>query len=313
MRGKILAILLVVIYFVLMTADLVRATDILVTSTVNVSARVGPEEEAATSSPSSTSTSSGGGGGGAILPAVATQLVISGTAYPLAKITLLKNGLVQQIAYADLTAKFNIGLNNLEAGWFNLLLYAHDSDGNQSASYSVPVYVTYGAITTVNGVVIAPTLRLDRLRVSQGEIVNVSGQTAASATVMISVKGLINRDVTVQADQAGWYYHKLGTDGMPLGSYSLFARSTYKNINSPESLAASLVITARDETLPLPDKPVACQIRADFNSDCKINLVDFSILAYWYKRPNVPARLDLQKNGVIDLADFSVMAYYWTG
>jgi hypothetical protein len=312
MRGKVLAILLVVIYFVLMTADLVRATDILVTSTVNVSARVGPEEESATSSPSSTSTSSGGGGG-AILPVLGTQLVISGTAYPLAKITLLKNALVQQVAYADLEAKFAINLNNLEAGWFNLVLYAHDSDGNQSASYSLPVYVTYGAITTVNGVVIAPTLRLDRLRVQQGELVNISGQTAPSASLRISVKTVINRDLTLQADQGGWYYYKLATDNLAIGNYLLLARSDYKNISSPESLAASLFLTARDETLPLPDKPVACQIRADFNSDCKINLVDFSILAYWYKRPNVPARLDLQKNGVIDLADFSVMAYYWTG
>jgi len=311
MRRKVWAILLMVIYCVVMMPALAQATDILVTSTVTVSATVPGEVEETPTSTTTTSTSSGGGGG-AILPAVATQLVINGVAYPLARVTLLKNGVVNQIVYADLEAKFNINLSGLEAGWFNLALIASDSDGNQSATLSLPVYVTYGAITTVNGLLLAPTLRLDRLRVLAAESVNVSGQTAPLATLRISVKAATNNELTVQADQRGWYYYKVETRNWALGNYLFSAKSNYKNLNSPESTAVSLMVTTRDE-VALPERPTACQIRADFNSDCKINLVDFSILAYWYKRPNVPARLDLQKNGVIDLADFSIMAYYWTG
>jgi hypothetical protein len=41
--------------------------------------------------------------------------------------------------------------------------------------------------------------------------------------------------------------------------------------------------------------------------------VDFSVVAYWYKRTGPPANVDLNKDGRVDLIDFSIMAYNWTG
>jgi photosystem II stability/assembly factor-like uncharacterized protein len=52
--------------------------------------------------------------------------------------------------------------------------------------------------------------------------------------------------------------------------------------------------------------------RVDFNNDRRVNLVDFSILAYWYKRPSPPKHLDLNNDGKIDLVEFSTLIYYWT-
>jgi hypothetical protein len=58
--------------------------------------------------------------------------------------------------------------------------------------------------------------------------------------------------------------------------------------------------------------------KADLNCDGRVNLVDFSIAAYWYKRPLNDAFKAIEKDrlngdGKIDLIDFSIMAYYWTG
>ena len=53
--------------------------------------------------------------------------------------------------------------------------------------------------------------------------------------------------------------------------------------------------------------------KGDLNNDKKVNLVDFSIEAYWYKKKNPPANVDLNHDGKVDLIDFSIMAYYWTG
>jgi len=54
--------------------------------------------------------------------------------------------------------------------------------------------------------------------------------------------------------------------------------------------------------------------KGDLNSDGKVNLVDFSIAAYWYGRVFLPAAKasDLNSDGKVDLADFSIMAYYWS-
>ena len=61
------------------------------------------------------------------------------------------------------------------------------------------------------------------------------------------------------------------------------------------------------------DLPVKTALKGDLNDDKRVNLVDFSIMAYWYKRPSPLTTVDLNNDGEIDLVDFSIMAYYWTG
>lgn len=56
--------------------------------------------------------------------------------------------------------------------------------------------------------------------------------------------------------------------------------------------------------------------RYDLNCDGRINLVDFSILAYWWKRPltaEAKRRIDFNGDGKVSLVDFSILAYHWTG
>ena len=52
---------------------------------------------------------------------------------------------------------------------------------------------------------------------------------------------------------------------------------------------------------------------SDFSGDGSIDLVDFSMLLFWFEREDVPAAIDCNGDGKADLIDFSIMAYYWTG
>lgn len=65
----------------------------------------------------------------------------------------------------------------------------------------------------------------------------------------------------------------------------------------------------------VPPTGSVCSKKGDFNNDTKVNIADFSILAYWYKRPLTPVAIrqciDLNNDGKITLADFSILAYYW--
>lgn len=66
-------------------------------------------------------------------------------------------------------------------------------------------------------------------------------------------------------------------------------------------------------TLPKPEqRPDKCtEVVADLNCDTKVNLIDFSIMIYWYEK-TPPDEVDLYKDGKINISDFSIMAYYWT-
>lgn len=52
---------------------------------------------------------------------------------------------------------------------------------------------------------------------------------------------------------------------------------------------------------------------ADLNCDERVDLIDLSILEYWYRSGKYSVGKDLNNDKKIDLGDFSVMAYYWTG
>lgn len=50
---------------------------------------------------------------------------------------------------------------------------------------------------------------------------------------------------------------------------------------------------------------------ADVNSDGKVNLLDFSALLAWYRKPNPPEIYDLNRDGVVNLRDVSIMIFNW--
>ncbi len=54
-------------------------------------------------------------------------------------------------------------------------------------------------------------------------------------------------------------------------------------------------------------------VNSDLNQDGYVNIVDFSILAFWYKKVGPPAYVDLNSDGMVTITDFSIMAFYWTG
>ena len=71
-------------------------------------------------------------------------------------------------------------------------------------------------------------------------------------------------------------------------------------------------------TLP-KEKPLSPEVvtailkHCDFNGDGRCDIVDFSILLYYYGRTgSAIARYDLSNNGRVDFYDVSVIMYYWS-
>ena len=89
-------------------------------------------------------------------------------------------------------------------------------------------------------------------------------------------------------------------------------QKTILNSNMENILIEKPILNPNIENILIENKD-KCNIRADLSKDCKINLVDFSMLAFWYKKPNPKAEVDLNKDGIVNLVDFSIMAYNWTG
>jgi len=253
----------------------------------------------------------GGGGGGGTTPVPITSVVFSGRAYPKSAVTLLKDAQVAATTIAGPDANFSVRISSLAGGNYIFSLYTEDSQGIRSSLLSFPVSVTSGATTNISGIFIAPTISVDKSEVKRGDNIVIFGQSAPASEITISVASE-ETFVKTNADNGGVYLYNFDTAILETGQHLTHSKSALNGEISSTSQTISFLVG---------DKSTAKQptfLKGDLNDDNKVNLIDFSIAAYWYKRTISTEFANKEKerlngDGKIDLVDFSIMAYYWTG
>lgn len=256
--------------------------------------------------------SGGGGGGSFVLPPV-TSVIFSGRAYPQSAVTLLKDAQIAATTIAGADANFQISISGLSGGNYIFAIYSEDNKGIRSALLTFPVSVTSGATTKVTGIFIAPTIAVDKSEVKRGDNIAIFGQSVPEGEVTIAVNSEEEFFVKTTADDGGVYLYNFDTVVLEMGEHFTKSKAALNGEISPFSKAVSFAVGTK--TVEKDD--TGCG-RADLNCDRKVNLVDFSIAAYWYKRPisadfAAKEKERLNGDGKINLVDFSIMAYYWTG
>jgi hypothetical protein len=253
----------------------------------------------------------GGGGGGYIPPPPETRVIFSGRAYPKSAITILKDAQIVATTITGEDANFLVSLSGLSGGNYIFSLYAEDNQGIRSSLLTFPVSVTSGATTNVSGIFIAPTIAVDKSEVKRGDNIAIFGQSAPQADIVISVTSGEEFFGKTVSDKAGIYLFNFDSTFLDFGTHYTKSKASIGNqAVSNFSNVISFKVGTKNVPARLPQK---CPVKGDLNSDCRVNLVDFSIAAYWYKRPNPPVAVDLNGDRKIDLIDFSIMAFYWTG
>ncbi len=248
-------------------------------------------------------TPAAGGGGGKYY---GVTIVFSGKAYPQSPVILLKDAQIFATVLADGQANFKIETGNLSSGDYLFSLYSKDYNNKASRLISFLVKDVSG-ITEINDILIPPTILKDKKEVKKGDTINFFGQSIPNAEV--TIKGLNGEfSVKVTSDKDGKYSYNLDTSSLDFGEYQAISKVSFGK-STAESAYVSFIVGDRT----IFEKPIVCPIKADFNNDCAVNLVDFSILIYWFDKPSVPLKIDLNSDGKADLVDFSIMAYWWTG
>lgn len=254
---------------------------------------------------------SSGGGGGYVYdqnPSVnGGGLVLSGTFAPKSHISLLLGGIPVRDVMTDEKGFFEFKLESLSTGTYSLLIVARDNkESPTTSSVSFVVYVNDTVETQIKNILFPPLFYDSGFVYKQGEVINLSGRGIASSMVTLQFDETL---LTVfDTDGNGFYKGTLKQNFAP-GKHFVSVKQMYGSSSSVFSKMHVVTIVKKESEKTKKEK---CSNVADFSSDCRVNLIDFSILAYWHTRSNFPEKYDLNKDGKISLRDFSIMAYHWT-
>ncbi len=262
---------------------------------------------------SNNSGSSGGGGGGGTVSSP-SGVTFSGRAYPLSRVRLLKDGQIIASTLAGPDAYFSITALGINAGTHSFVIVGVDNDGLTSQSQTFSIKVSSGASTQIGGILLSPTLAVDKKEVRRGDNLVIFGQTVPESVVTIGVASDEEIFRATSADDNGVFLYNLDTSSLVNGNHETRAKSTKSGAISDFGRTVGFVVGNKN----IFNKNIGCVERGDMNNDCRVNLVDFSIAGFWYGKKLSKQMLavessQLNDDGVVNLTDLSIMAFYWTG
>jgi hypothetical protein len=148
----------------------------------------------------------------------------------------------------------------------------------------------------------------------QSDVVNpnssllIQGSSTPGASVVLSfLPNKLEYSTTVGLDGI-WRFSKSGAN-FGLGEYYVKARTILPPAQDKSEWSQLIPFT-----IGFAKPGSQCENGPDVNGDGKIDLVDFSILAYWWDQSvSTGSTYDLNCDDRVTLADFSILAFGWTG
>ena len=239
--------------------------------------------------------------------------IFKGISYPGSTISLLKNGIVLAEIPANPNGTFELRVRNLNPGTYSFGIRAKDSSGLTSKLLVFPIYVSSAVATIVDGIFIPPTITSDKIEVKKGDPVTFSGTSVPSTEVRLSLSLRSEIIKKAKAGANGSWIYTIDSSELDLGDNLAKARALTLNDISPYSDTLLFRVGDINRLRPKIADLTGYKKRCDLNDDGRVNLLDFSIMAFWYKRLTFPPKVDLNSDKNVNLTDLSILAYCWTG
>lgn len=262
--------------------------------------------------PSSGGDDGGGGfeGVGAPYQSGDGQVFINGYAYPRSKVTILVDGTRALDVTASNNGSFSATIDEIARGIYTFGVYATDRNNVKSSTFSTTFTVAGSRASSLSNVNIMPSISVDPDPVDPDSTVTISGYSLPSATITVENQNdktsASLKTLTTTSDSNGEWSVELSTAGFTTGTYKVRAKAAQSSGVSTNFSEYTYYGVGQQAEGPR---------NSDLNRDGKVNLIDFSILLFWWNsdggNSNPPA--DINADGRVSLTDFSIMVFNWTG
>jgi hypothetical protein len=205
-------------------------------------------------------------------------------------ITFIDNGSVVGTTSANSVGSFSKTLTNQIPGTHSFSISVQDTEGRTTPDYGFIMNLQAHTETVISNILLPTTID-----VQAGQRVRLFG----SATPNTQITVFVHSNTVIESFDAGIsgsWSHYISAPLEP-GGHTAYGRiSTQGGLLSINSNTVNFEVT--------------CKV-ADLDCSGRVDLVDFSILMYYWGTSNVTG--DINVDGIVDLTDFSIMMYYWEG
>ena len=237
------------------------------------------------------------------------RVIINGYAFPDSTVTVLVDGQIVDTTRADSSGDYSITIDEIARGVYTFGVYASGSDNVKSSTFSTSFTVTGARTSSLSNVNVSPSILVAPDPVDPGETLTVSGYSLPDATISIENgrnNSSIISEIQVLSDSNGRWSTTYVTSSFRTDTYRIRARA--EQADGTETSFSEYTFYGVGQSADVP-------LNADLNRDGSVNLIDFSILLFWWNSnggdSDPPA--DINRDESVNLTDFSILLFQWTG
>ena len=238
------------------------------------------------------------------------QVTITGYTSPRSAVTFLVDGKIAKTASAGSDGSYTVLLDLIARGTYTFGVYSIDAAKVKSSTFSTSFTVVGARASSLSNIMIPPSILVAPDPVTAGTPIVISGYTIPNATVTIENEkegSAASRKVFTGTANAN------GAWSISVES-TAFTNGTYK-VRAKAAQATGLQTNFSNYTIYGVGQAANKPLNTDLNRDGKVNLVDFSILLFWWGTAggdsDPPA--DINGDTKVNLTDFSILLFNWTG
>jgi hypothetical protein len=211
-------------------------------------------------------------------------------------VIILKDGQAAGVAVASDTGFFQVTITGVSAGDYTIQASASVLPFPPVLSNASRIKVIEGATTKIQGLLARPIIT----SVIKNEMtLDITGITAPLSRIVF-ISG--NIEITEIANGEGVFNVSLPQ------VHILNLTSIAMQVVTPQGAEITFIIDNISN-----NNVSTCENKIATNDDCRIDIIDFARAVRATITGLLIGKFDYDENGKLDLVDFSIMAFYWTG
>lgn len=238
------------------------------------------------------------------------RIIINGLSYPNSMVGVLVDGNEYDSTTAGNDGRYSITIDGIARGVYTFGVYGVDDNDTRSSTFSTSFTVSGARTSSLSNINVPPSIMVDPDPVDPGDPLTLSGYALPDAEITIEHEregsGPSQKTFTATSDQDGFWSYDVDTSGLSSGPHRVRARA--------EQADGTRTDFSQYTRYGVGDA-VSDTMTADLNQDGQVNLVDFSILLFWWDTDGGDSSptADINRDGTVSLVDFSILLFNWTG